>query len=61
MRASEIRYRRLFEATRDGILLLDPNSGLTIVRKAVERMGAQLGLQSHLGKRSKFWILLTKG
>jgi len=27
MRASEIRYRRLFEAARDGILLLDPNTG----------------------------------
>ena len=26
LRASEIRYRRLFEAARDGILILDPNT-----------------------------------
>jgi PAS domain-containing protein len=26
MRASEIRYRRLFEAARDGILILDPTT-----------------------------------
>ena len=26
MRASEIRYRRLFEAARDGILILDPET-----------------------------------
>jgi PAS domain S-box-containing protein len=26
LRTSEIRYRRLFEAARDGILILDPNS-----------------------------------
>jgi signal transduction histidine kinase len=35
--------------------------GLTIVRKAVERMGAQVGFKSELGKCSQFWILLTKG
>jgi PAS domain S-box-containing protein len=27
MRRSEIRYRRLFEASRDGILILDPDTG----------------------------------
>src|SRR5580704_4020049 len=26
LRASEIRYRRLFEAARDGILILDPDT-----------------------------------
>src|SRR6185503_20675306 len=26
LRTSEIRYRRLFEAARDGILILDPNT-----------------------------------
>jgi PAS domain S-box-containing protein len=35
--------------------------GLTIVRKAVERMGAQIGFDSQLGKGSKFWIQLAKG
>ncbi len=35
--------------------------GLTIVRKAVERMGAQAGFESELGKGSNFWIQLKKG
>jgi len=32
--------------------------GLTIVRKAVERMGGQLGVESEMGQGSKFWIQL---
>jgi signal transduction histidine kinase len=35
--------------------------GLSIVRKAVERMGAQVGLESELGRGSSFWIDLKKG
>jgi signal transduction histidine kinase len=35
--------------------------GLTIVRKAAERMGAQVGFESVLGKGSRFWIQLQKG
>jgi signal transduction histidine kinase len=35
--------------------------GLTIVRKAIERMGAQVGFESELGKGSNFWIQLKKG
>jgi len=34
--------------------------GLTIVRKAIERMGAQVGFESELGKGSNFWIQLPK-
>ena len=34
--------------------------GLAIVRKAAERMGAQLGFESELGKGSRFWIQLQK-
>jgi signal transduction histidine kinase len=34
--------------------------GLTIVRKAADRMGAQLGFESELGQGSKFWIQLQK-
>jgi signal transduction histidine kinase len=32
--------------------------GLAIVRKAVERMGGRVGLESEPGKGSKFWIEL---
>ena len=35
--------------------------GLTIVRKAIERMGAQVGFESELGQGSNFWIQLKKG
>ena len=35
--------------------------GLTIVRKAAERMGAQVGFESELSKGSRFWIQLKKG
>jgi PAS domain S-box-containing protein len=34
--------------------------GLTIVRKAAERMSAPLGFESELGKGSRFWIELQK-
>ena len=34
--------------------------GLTIVRKAAERMGAQVGFESEVGKGSRFWIQLQK-
>lgn len=30
--------------------------GLTIVRKAVERMGGKVGVESEIGKGSRFWI-----
>jgi signal transduction histidine kinase len=33
---------------------------LTIVRKASERMDGNLGLESTMGKGSKFWIELKK-
>jgi PAS domain S-box-containing protein len=35
--------------------------GLAIVRKAIERMGAEVGFDSVLGKGSNFWIELKKG
>ena len=32
--------------------------GLAIVRKAIERMGGQTGVESEVGKGSRFWIEL---
>jgi len=34
--------------------------GLNIVRKAAERMGAKVGVESELGKGARFWIHLQK-
>ena len=34
--------------------------GLSIVRKGVERMGGKVGLESAVGRGSKFWIELPK-
>ncbi len=35
--------------------------GLAIVRKAIERMGGQTGLESAVGQGSRFWIELPQG
>ena len=34
--------------------------GLSIVRKGIERMGGKVGLQSTLGKGTRFWIDLRR-
>jgi PAS domain S-box-containing protein len=34
--------------------------GLALVRKSAERMGGQVGLESELGKGSRFWLQLPK-
>jgi signal transduction histidine kinase len=34
--------------------------GLAIARKAVERMGGRVGLESEPGKGSRFWIELLR-
>jgi len=34
--------------------------GLAIVKKAVERMGGTVGIESELGKGSRFWIELRR-
>jgi signal transduction histidine kinase len=55
------RIFRLFERIHLTTEYEGTGIGLTIVRKAIERMGAQLGLESSLGHGSNFWIQLKKG
>jgi len=55
------RIFRMFERIHPASQYEGTGIGLTIVRKAIERMGAKVGFDSELGKGSKFWIQLTKG
>jgi len=53
------RIFRLFERIHPATEYEGTGIGLTIVRKASERMGAQVGFESEVGKGSKFWIQLA--
>jgi PAS domain S-box-containing protein len=55
------RVFRLFERIQPAAEYDGTGIGLTIVRKAVERMGAQVGFESALGEGSTFWLQLKKG
>jgi signal transduction histidine kinase len=54
------RIFRLFERVHPATVYEGTGIGLTIVRKATERMGAEVGFDSELGKGSSFWIQLKK-
>jgi PAS domain S-box-containing protein len=55
------RIFRLFERIHPDTEYEGTGIGLTIVRKAIERMGAQVGFESALGKGSNFWIQSKRG
>lgn len=54
------RIFRLFERIHLTTEYEGTGIGLSVVRKAIERMGAQVGFESKPGKGSNFWIQLKK-
>jgi signal transduction histidine kinase len=54
------RIFRMFEQLNAPQQFAGTGMGLTIVRKAVERMGGAVGVESEPGKGSRFWIELQK-
>lgn len=60
-RENHERIFRMFERIHPPTEYEGTGIGLTIVRKAIQRMGAQGGFESELGKGTKFWIRLQKG
>jgi len=49
-----------FETAHASDLYSGPGIGLAVVKRAVERMGGQVGLESVAGRGTKFWIELPK-
>jgi PAS domain S-box-containing protein len=54
----QARIFKMFERVGGNIVYEGTGVGLTIVHKAVERMGGQKGVESEVGRGSKFWIQL---
>jgi PAS domain S-box-containing protein len=50
------RIFKMFERVNGDKTFEGTGMGLAIVRKAVERMGGQMGVESELGQGSRFWI-----
>ncbi|BCL38598.1 CHASE3 domain-containing protein [Nostoc sp. MS1] len=54
------RIFRVFERLHGVEIYPGTGIGLAIVRKALEKMGGSCGVESQLGKGSRFWIALPK-
>jgi signal transduction histidine kinase len=54
------RVFRVFERLHGAESYPGTGIGLAIVRKGLDRMGGRVGVESHLGQGSRFWISLPK-
>jgi signal transduction histidine kinase len=59
--AGQRRLFQMFQRIHTGDEYQGMGVGLAIVRKSVERMSGQVGVESSLGKGSRFWVQLPKG
>jgi signal transduction histidine kinase len=59
--AQHARIFRMFERLHPTTAYDGTGIGLTVARRAAERMGGSMGFESALGNGSKFWIQLNKG
>ncbi|HUR46926.1 MAG TPA: CHASE3 domain-containing protein [Candidatus Saccharimonadales bacterium] len=59
-RLAQKRIFQLFGRINKPELYEGTGLGLAIVRKAVERMGGSVGVESELGKGSRFWVTLKR-